>query len=300
MGGRLPFVTAGFSEAGEPIAAMAFRRGRHPVPTSAVPAPTSLVDEPCIYGGMILHQYGHFLVETLARYADLLGSGRTIVWHAPPSVPKLSDWGRSIFSLLGLPTPAVVIVEPTRFGDLIVPEPQSVLFVRFESSLAEALGVRAFGKPTRGRQVWLSRAGLPPDRAKVAGEEELEDLLRERGWRVLRPEAVSVPEQLDAMSGAETIAGFEGSAFHSLLLLADVGARILIVPRDNSGAIFKTYRHVGEAKGLVQFGVAAKVSLLEHRRRKSLTSLDDPQQLAERLDIAETLAWAGDYSFIFK
>jgi hypothetical protein len=52
-------------------------------------------------------------------------------------------------------------------------------------------------------------AGFPRARAGLAGA----------GWRVERPETLSVRAQAEAFAKADVIAGFAGSTFHAALLV---------------------------------------------------------------------------------
>ena len=92
---------------------------------------------------------------------------------------------------------------------------------------------------------------------EVEGEVEVEALLRAEGWTILRPETVSVAEQLAALDTAEMIAGFAGSAFHGLMLGRDVQARIVIFSRHPKVEV--NYAMIAAAKGLDQ-----RIVRLEH------------------------------------
>lgn len=68
----------------------------------------------------------------------------------------------------------------------------------------------------------------------IFGEKALETKLKdEHGWTIIPPEQMTVTQQLEALSDAEIISGFAGSALHILVLAKNVQAKVLIVQREN-------------------------------------------------------------------
>lgn len=187
-----------------------------------------------VYGGVMRPHYGHFLMESLARawflreFPDL-----PILWHTANGKGSLSAWRREIFALLGISEERFhFVLRPTAVQRVLLPDPGSVLERWLDPMHARALGVFPFAKyPQSGRRVWLSRSRLPTHLQRIAGEAELETKLAEGGWSIVHPEQLTVREQLASMADAEEIAGFEGSAFYTLLLADHVQARITMYRR---------------------------------------------------------------------
>ena len=83
-----------------------------------------------------------------------------------------------------------------------------------------ALGGQPVADPGQAR-LYLSRSRLPPQCRLLAEEEQLEEELRARGWRVIYPETLPMPEQLRLLAEAPIIAGCVGSAMHLLMYFGE-------------------------------------------------------------------------------
>jgi hypothetical protein len=117
------------------------------------------------------------------------------------------------------------------------------------------------GEVERSGSLYVSRAGL---RARFAGEGYLEVVLREAGFRVLRPETVSLEAQLSAYAGAETIVFAEGSALHGPQLMG---------------------RSLGDVTVLTRRAGWNLARAVLHPRAKSLRYVEAVQSLVHGLDL---------------
>ena len=160
----------------------------------AVPAgpPERHVGE-AIYAGPLLPQFGHFLLESLARLWALRDApaGLPILWHVVD--PRLRPWQRDIFAMVGLdPRRFVMIDRVTTVGRLLVPDPGFRIRLDCHPRQMAALAAVPARPLDPAKRVWLSRSRLPP--AKVGVEEEalLEDRLRAGGWTIFHPETASI------------------------------------------------------------------------------------------------------------
>ena len=109
-----------------------------------------------------------------------------------------------------------------------------------------------------GRRCWVSRSRLSKSHGVIRHEEHLERRLRAAGWAIFHPENHPIADQLAVLSSSETIAGFTGSASHSLMLLTRLESQITLFARRHpySG----NYRTIAQAKGFNQeiFAVPAR------------------------------------------
>jgi hypothetical protein len=78
------------------------------------------------------------------------------------------------------------------------------------------------------KKVFVSRAGMP---AHLAGERYLEKLFAEAGFTIIRPENLSLIEQLKIYAAADELVFTEGSALHALQLLGKISARVWVINR---------------------------------------------------------------------
>jgi len=186
------------------------------------------LDGQYIYGGFLSFHYGHFLLESLSR-----------LYFAKqfPEIPllflsterHLKVWQREILSLLRVDNRIEIITQPSLIQRLHLPEPGFEVGALLSESQKYALGQAKFGSLQPDKHIWLSRSKLKS--GAVLNEEALENRLRIDGWIVIHPEEVSIQEQVDALAGASKIAGFAGSAFHTLALFEEIPSNVLLFSR---------------------------------------------------------------------
>lgn len=82
--------------------------------------------------------------------------------------------------------------------------------------------------PSESR-VFISRAGMR--RGVIAGESAIEAFLTANGFQIVRPEIISLREQLAIYNKAALLLCFEGSAVHALQLLGKISAKVFVFPR---------------------------------------------------------------------
>ncbi len=230
----------------ELIAAVEAGRYRAPVVSS---------DEiDAIYAGVLYTHFGHFLLESLARlWAASRYPQARIVWsgsvdHSQP--PVLRGYQRDILRHLGLKNETEVVIEPTRFKTLHVPDPGYRYADWFHPDHAAFLGTYSGPRQESGMKLWLSRRELASG-FHVVNSEIWERRLKEAGWTVIVPERLTINEQLDYLCKAEVIAGEEGSAFHLLILLRDVSHKKLQIFR-RYGKEHLTFHTIGNRRNIHQ------------------------------------------------
>ena len=227
-----------------------------PEPVPAAPRPGG-----AIYAGPWLEHFGHFLLEGLARaWAIRRHPELPVVWsaaaenEAPGGLPgALTGWRAALLELLGLQNEMIFATRPLRFERLLVPEAGYRIQHFCHPEHAAALGVVEH-RPEPGRKLWLSRARLRQlqNLSIPAVEARLADL----GWRVIAPETLTIPEQMDELARAERVAGEMGSQLHPLLFLkAPHRLRVDIILRNPSrppGQYNRNYDTIAAAKGFDQ------------------------------------------------
>lgn len=207
-----------------------------------------------VYGGVLRPHYGHFLLETLSRAWFIQRNPHLpIVWHAAHGKAVLAPWHREVFALLGIPEGRMhVVLHPTHVERIEVPRPGCVIERMLDPIHAQSLGIFPFSRYSGlGRKVWLSRSQLPIGLAKIEGETDLEHLLLDDGWTILHAQTLPVWRQLATLASADVIAGFEGSAFHSLLLADQVRAKVLLLRR-NKEVFPLSHAMIADAKAFRQ------------------------------------------------
>jgi hypothetical protein len=199
--------------------------------------PVATLAGPLAWGGAITPHFGHQIIDfstrllpTLAEIPDARFAFST--WSVRET-DKASPVLRSVLEWYGIPDERVdLISEPTLVERLAVarqaeqplgpgPEPWYL-------DLLDEHAQSRLGRIEKSGSLYVSRAGQA---ARFAGEEYLERALQEAGFRALRPETVSLEEQLRAYAGAESIVFAEGSAIHGTQLLGRALGDVRIILR---------------------------------------------------------------------
>ncbi len=240
-----------------------------------------------MYFGPLFWHYGHFLLESLARVWAVRGFDGVIAWSCPPSRSiSLRDWQKDILRLLGIENRILLITRNTRFNRVMVPEVGYKIQHEFHPEQANALGVVSH-EPRPGHKVWLSRSRL--QRPQNVSMPRLEARIAERGWTVIHPETLPVPEQVAHLAAAERIAGEEGSALHSLMFLRDIRElRVDIFLRDpekRRGDYNKNYYTIARGKSIDQLVHYVRSEVVIERTGNALVkTIDDPAEYERRLN----------------
>ena len=224
-----------------------------PIPKDLLPPPTEAAHPEAIYAGPLYYHFGHFLLESLARawyaqrYPDIpLAWAGAHTWQDA----HLRSWQTEILDVLGIRNPTMIVADPTRFELLHIPDIGYRYDDWFHPEHAEFLG-RFEGPPQiPGRRLWLSRSKIAND-ARDFNAPATERHLAAAGWHIAHPETLSVREQLEELSRAEVVAGEEGSALHSLVLLKDVSSKSFRILRRH-GHEHRNMHTVGNARAVNQ------------------------------------------------
>lgn len=136
----------GFSGAwcdGRPVAlAHMCRNGRQYRRQAPFCAPVRTVEEPCIWGGIFQHHYGHFLIESMqSLYAFRQHPERRIVWRNATK-ESITPWQHTLFHLTGCDRNGYEFVnEATLFKDILFPVPGLMCDVWLTQEQADAFAV---------------------------------------------------------------------------------------------------------------------------------------------------------------
>jgi capsular polysaccharide biosynthesis protein len=189
-----------------------------------------MIDEPivCLVGpGHMV--YGHWLVDFLPRLYILKQNGinpLTTKYLIPANTPKFA---LSLLTLLGISEHQLVFFEPyaevVGAACLIVPtllrtnsrtHPLFRPAIEYVLSLIRREGNRAY-EGEAGRRLYVTRGGSGPENRKLLNRQAIEKIAADRGYALVRPETLSMVDQMNMFSRAESIVGEYGSALHGSL-----------------------------------------------------------------------------------
>lgn len=246
-------------------------RGGVPVddPPSDVPEELTL-DGRFAWGGPIVHHFGHQIGEFGTRLGPTLHAWPEAVFlHAAlesgtiRSLDRAPGHFKSMLAWHGIPLDRVHFIDrPTRVRELVV-LPQAEQIEGGPGPTAahldwlDELTARRLGKIVKQGVVYVSRAAMP---ARFAAEDYLEETLARSGARVVRPEHLSLEEQLRTYASAAQLVFAEGSAMNGAQLLGRTLGEVVVLRRRRGSRIAgnslaaraKSLRYVEATRGLVR------------------------------------------------
>jgi capsular polysaccharide biosynthesis protein len=180
------------------------------------------------FGGYFFPNFGHFLLESLARVlsAEVAVSDDPIVFLSGRPHARIYRPFQNILEKVGIaPERAVIVSAPLSVGELRGQDAAYEFKGRVHPDayrrVQEPGGARIDGKI-----VYLSRARFEPkvgsDKRWAMDEDVLERRLEaEFGAEIVYPETLSFAEQIAKFAQAQFVIGCEGSAFYTAMFLAD-------------------------------------------------------------------------------
>jgi capsular polysaccharide biosynthesis protein len=164
--------------------------------------------------------YGHFLLDCLPSLAVLQLTG--LLNEMPPVAPPLTTWQREGVELLLGAEGASRLVEVSAplvsVGDIAFATPMDHFLHAPNKPLdwvREQMLARIDPAPTGVSRLYISRRGDP--KRLMINEAELEAALEARGFKVVRPETLSVARQIALFRDADIIVAPTGAALANIL-----------------------------------------------------------------------------------
>lgn len=256
----VPGLKAVYKGNGELIPSSILKRGTRMcnVPPSIIDVKqfkkTDVVDK-ALFGGIMLGKhYGHFLIETLSRLwplaipdmANDLLDYEILYWSqekiTAPVEKAVIQPAQMILESLRIKSNIRILSQPVYIGELIIPDQATILGNEFHSifrNLLRLAGIRIVSKHKQyingseyPEKVYLSRTKLSYYKRNNGNEKFLEGILKRRGFEIIHPQELSLPDQICIFSKAKVIVGSFGSAFHTMLLADVSDKRILCLVDD--------------------------------------------------------------------
>ncbi|MDR1685132.1 MAG: glycosyltransferase family 61 protein [Desulfovibrio sp.] len=187
-----------------------------------------------IYGGCLFGHFGHFIWESLSRvYAIRQCKDYPILFISPNDT--VYNMHNIFFKTIGIRNELILVKAPISVKNLIYSSPGSSISPLFITD-EQINGLQYFNFWENGEKyrtvkekIWLSRSLL--NNGKVTNEQIIEEELQKIGYTVIYPETLHLREQVRLISTADIVAGFDGSAFFSLLFSEKIRGRFLVFNR---------------------------------------------------------------------
>ncbi len=228
-----------------------------------------------IFGGYLFAHYGHFLLESLSRaYAVARCKPWPVLVMSPNE--QIGGFQREVLACIGLNNEIIRITKPTSVESLVLSPAGSIIHPpRISPEQLEALGKVQPPARQPHRKVWLSRSRVQG--GGVEDEAELEREIARLGWEIVHPQFLPAKRQAQLIGCAGRVAGFDGSAFLTVLLARQVQGRFQIFSRRNR--IPLAIRYIFAAKGIALEEHVPAVEHLSGQGASSRYRLQDPEEV---------------------
>lgn len=189
--------------------------------------------------GPIVNHYGHQIADFSTRLPLYLGRhsyDKPLIFGTRERryMNKIPTFFEQILAWYNVPKNHIRVCDvPTIFEKLFwVPQQEQLVDVAPSAHYVSILSDHAaynLAYPMKSMKLFVSRAGCIA--GIIAGEKYLEEFFSDLGYAIIRPERISLREQLTLYQNASTIIFSEGSAVHTLQLLGYIDARVAIISR---------------------------------------------------------------------
>lgn len=211
-------------------------------------------DQSVIYcdGGRMFH-FGHCLIEGLSRVwacTDKKYSDIKLVF-AENELTALPKYAMEFLRLLGVPQSNVIVLNKSaRFKTIYVPTPSfdisgysSVEWVSMCRHMAASVTADKIYE-----KIYLSRTAM--GRRKTFGEEQIEYIFQQNGYKVICPEQLPLKQQIALMKNCKILVGLAGTALHMAGFMPASGTVIQLKRNTLPGDNLKTQYLINQAAEL--------------------------------------------------
>ena len=228
------------------------------------PRAEEVIERGVLLAGRASENYYHWLLEFLPRLALLEDSGKYEDWpllidaglhpNLKEALARVCGADRTLVELkrgvrygvkrLAAPSPLAWMPVDLKPGSVL--QPGDVVFSkRAVQFLRERLGAQALKvAPKQTRRLFLARPDAPYRR--LINEAEIQAVFVRHGFEIVRPERMSVQEQIETFASAEVIAGATGAGFTNIVF-APPETTILVLYYPQT-ALFYFHQSGGYAK----------------------------------------------------
>ena len=226
-----------------------------------IPSPESIQYNPhtVIYLGLFFHVWGHAITDNIRRLwflkSDLFKSEFKnyplvyLTWYKRPM--ERQENFRRLLEILEVDVESIQpITQPTRFEKIILPDESFYTDInavnpvvsykqnhpdnwtrRFTEEYREMIDrVRDFAlknrMPTSTKKIYYYYG------KNQFGEERLAEYFKSKGYEIIRPEKLTLDEQLNFLINCESFASTLGSCSHNCVFLRD-NSEVILIPRFN-------------------------------------------------------------------
>ena len=197
-------------------------------------------EERVVYCGYLAKQWGHFLIESVARLWYALENSASydrLIFVTEDGAPcHIGGNYKAFLELLGLYDKVEILNKPVTFKEVLVPQVayQRRRFYtdRFNSIFDRIISNVPVPEGWSGAdKVFLSRSHLKNIRKSEYGHDLLDHYFERNGYRVVYPETMSLSELILLLTHCSECASVSGTLPHNMLF-APNGCKLTILERN--------------------------------------------------------------------
>lgn len=192
-----------------------------------------------VYCGYFVKQWGHYLIESVARLWIALEKRSDIDNYVftvdSDSETRIDGNYWEFLELLGISDKVLVINQPTRFSKVIVPELgysrnrfYSNKYLNIFDEVSKKAELRLGQQKMSEQKIYLSRSKFKKARNSESGIELLDHYFAKNGFELVYPETIQLDELICRIRKASLIGVESGTAQHNLLFSKDKQKTIVI------------------------------------------------------------------------
>ncbi|SDP29205.1 Predicted O-linked N-acetylglucosamine transferase, SPINDLY family [Selenomonas ruminantium] len=199
-------------------------------------------DKEVIFGGILIHHFGHFILECLGRMWYILENRELTQPIVFLTVGEICSWYDDFFALLDIPRERILLIEkPVQFSRVIVPEEavhswyyytdkHLVPYKYLQASAAEVY------KGDTPAKIFLVRGREAETATDCINEEYFVAFFQEKGYVPVTLEKLPLAQQIYTVSHAEEIVAIMGSLTH-WALFCKPGTKFFMLTRTSSDTL---------------------------------------------------------------
>lgn len=196
-------------------------------------------DEKVVFCGYLYQHWGHFLVESTARLWYFLEQDASVdryVFFLDENENRdVTGNFRGFLELLGIWEKTDFITRPTRYRQVIVPEPAylcmqywSEKYVRIFDTIAD--NVVADPSWETPEKIFFTRSQFASNSGYEFGMDSLDHFFSRNGFAILAPEKLSLAQMIHTIRNAQVVASISGTLPHNMLFGRN-GQKLIIMER---------------------------------------------------------------------
>ncbi|OUJ15148.1 DUF563 domain-containing protein [Acetobacter sp. DsW_063] len=183
-----------------------------------------IIEEPVIIAdGVAFDVWGHWIVDYLPRFGVVRDTYLADFFNLKILLPAYTPAWITEFLLISCGVAEENILKYTPDSDVvlckraILPSYCYTEEFAFHSYVKDFYRSFALTPPPSGKleKILVSRSNQSGSNRLFPNRDAFENIARERGYQIVRPEELSIPEQIDVFSRSSVVIGEHGSGMHS-------------------------------------------------------------------------------------